>query len=121
MHSEQNGQAIDLNIVMAHVDGDLELLKELSAMFLEDYPDILDELKESIRHRDFSTLERLAHTLKGRLAFFGIQNGTAQVRELEHLGGTHNLSGAWEALAEMETALAGVLSEIQKLFLVQSE
>jgi HPt (histidine-containing phosphotransfer) domain-containing protein len=121
MHSEKSGQAINLDVVLAHVDGDRELLGELSAMFLEDYPRLLEELKASILQRDCSTVERIAHTLKGRLAFFGIIKGISQVTELEQMGHAHDLAGAWKSLAEMETALEFVLPEFLILSRLQSK
>jgi HPt (histidine-containing phosphotransfer) domain-containing protein len=69
MHSKKDVQVIDWSVALSHVDGDRELLKELAAMFMDDYHHFLDELKESILKCDYSTLERVAHTLKGRLAF----------------------------------------------------
>jgi HPt (histidine-containing phosphotransfer) domain-containing protein len=121
MHSDKSGQAINWDIVLAHVDGDRELLSELSAMFLEDYPRLLAELKVSILQRDYSTVERIAHTLKGRLAFFGMKNGIFQVAELEQMGHARDLAGAWKALTEMETALDVVLPEFQLLSQQQSK
>jgi HPt (histidine-containing phosphotransfer) domain-containing protein len=115
MHSEKSGHAINLDLVMAHVDGDWELLGELSVMFIEDYPRLLEELKSSITQNDSSTVERIAHTLKGRLAFFGMTNGITQATELEDMGHANDLAGAWKALAEMEAALEVILPEFQLL------
>jgi two-component system, sensor histidine kinase and response regulator len=121
MHSEKSVQAINLDIVLAHVDGDRELLGELSGMFLEDYPRLVEELKASILQRDYFIVERIAHTLKGRLAFFGMKNGISQVTELEEMGRAKDLAGAWKALTEMETALDVVLPEFQILSQRQSK
>lgn len=100
---------------MAHVGGDRELLAELSAMFIEDYPRLLEELKSSIAQSDSSTVERIAHTLKGRLAFFGMTTGMGEAKELEDMGRAGNLAGAWRALAEMAAALEVILPEFQVL------
>jgi two-component system, sensor histidine kinase and response regulator len=116
MQSKKSGHAINLEQVLAHVGGDQELLAELSVMFIEDYPLLLMELKASITQSDPSTVERIAHTLKGRLAFFGITNGTIQATELEDMGRSSDLAGAPEALAAMENALEAVLSEFKLLF-----
>jgi HPt (histidine-containing phosphotransfer) domain-containing protein len=121
MQSEKSGQVINWELVMAHVGGDRELLAELSAMFIEDYPRLLAELKLSIAQSDSSTVERIAHTLKGRLAFFGITNGVAQTKDLEDMGRAGDLTGAWKALAEMETALEVVLPEFQALSQAQGK
>lgn len=106
---------------MAHVDGDQDLLVELAAMFIEDYPRLLMELKTSIAQSDPSTVERIAHTLKGRLAFFGITKGTVQATELEEMGRSCNLAGAPKTLAAMENGLEAVLLEFKLLFQKQGK
>jgi two-component system, sensor histidine kinase and response regulator len=115
MQSEKSGHAINLELVLAYADGDRDLLAELSAMFIEDYPRLLEELKLSITQSDLSTVERIAHTLKGRIAFFCMTNGMAQAVELEDMARAGDLAGAWKTLAEMETALEAVLPEFQIL------
>jgi hypothetical protein len=106
---------VDLDIALTHVDGDRQLLAELSAMFLQDYPHLLAEARESILQNDHSGLERAAHTLKGRLAFFGIPDAREKLLELEMMGRGNDLARAREALAEIESALKGVLHEFELL------
>lgn len=115
MDSEKPGQTLDWATALAHVDGDRELLRELAAMFLEDYDRLLNEARNSILQRDPATLERAAHTLKGRLAFFGVRLAHAQVVELETMGRTQALAGAFRTLADIEAALASILPEFRQL------
>jgi len=113
--SQKTGHALDLEIALAHVEGDRQLLAELSAMFLQDYPRLLGEAKSAILQGDHSGLERLAHTLKGRLAFFGIRKAHEQVLELEMMGRTNAMARAPQALAAIEAELEGILPEFESL------
>ena len=106
---------MDLNVALAHVDGDRQFLAELASMFLQDYPRLLQEARDSILQGDHKTLERTAHTLKGRLAFFGVQKGREKVIALELLGRSNDLSNAAQMLAEVEAEMAGILVEFEAL------
>jgi len=111
----ENNPVFDIAIALAHVDGDRELLSELAVMFLEDYPRSIEEAQTSILNRDPACLERVAHTLKGRLAFFGIHKARSQVEELEIMGREKNLAGAWKTLEEIKIAMEEVLLAFQSM------
>jgi HPt (histidine-containing phosphotransfer) domain-containing protein len=120
MSRGKTGRALDLDIALAHVDGDRQLLAELSSMFVQDYPRLLDAARHSIVQDDFSGLERAAHTLKGRLAFFGIHKAREQALELEMMARNNDLSRARQALDEIEAEMEGVLAELESLAREQS-
>jgi HPt (histidine-containing phosphotransfer) domain-containing protein len=115
MHSEKAGCTVDLDIALTRVDGDRQLLAELAAVFLQDYPRLRSEAQQSILQGDHSGLERAAHTLKGRLAFFGISKMHEQVAALEMMGRMNDLSRARQVLAEIETEMEDILLELESL------
>jgi two-component system sensor histidine kinase/response regulator len=78
--------AIDLPAALSIVDGDQDLLLDLMAMFLEDYPKSVEELKEAITSGDALRTERLAHSLKGAVANFGAHTAYALAYDLERRG-----------------------------------
>jgi two-component system, sensor histidine kinase and response regulator len=114
MDKNDTGPLFDMTLALTHVDGDRELLAELSAMFLEDYPHMLREAEESIKTGNPRNLERLAHTLKGRLAFFGIHDMIGPVMELESMGRKNDLSNAAELLLHVEKELKSLLEEFER-------
>src|SRR5262249_35531061 len=61
---------LDRAAVLARVDGDEELLREVVALFLEDYPRVLAEVRDAIARGDAALLQRAAHTLKGSVGNF---------------------------------------------------
>jgi HPt (histidine-containing phosphotransfer) domain-containing protein len=115
MRSEEVRKEMDLDIALSHVDGDRQLLAELAALFLQDYPRLLEEIRESIPKADFAVLERGAHTLKGRLAFFGIQRIREMALGLEIMGRKHDLSQAGQSLAAIEEEMQGILPQFEDL------
>jgi HPt (histidine-containing phosphotransfer) domain-containing protein len=118
--SEKVGKGLDLSIALSHVDGDRQLLAELAVLFLQDYPRLVREMRESILKSDFSVLERAAHTLKGRLAFFGIQRVREMALELEMMGRSHESTGAEQSLASIETEMKSIFPEFEALAREQS-
>ena len=111
---------MDLSIALTHVDGDSQLLSELAAIFVQDYPRLVEDARLSILQSDYSGLEIAAHTLKGRLAFFGIVALRDQVSGLEKMGRDQNLTEARQALTEIEMEMKSVLSEFDALIREQN-
>lgn len=72
--------------VLDRLGGDATLLREITNIFLAEYPGLLAQIREAIqsgRHRD---LECAAHTLKGAVANFGVVSATQAALDLELLG-----------------------------------
>jgi len=90
------------NEVLSRVDGDTQLLKEVSALFFDEYPKLLTEIREAISSRDAKTLKKGAHTLKGMLANLGATPAPRAAFRLEEIGQTGELSNAEQAYASLE-------------------
>jgi HPt (histidine-containing phosphotransfer) domain-containing protein len=58
----------DYEDFLYRIDGDVELLREVIAIFLEDTPGLLANLYAGIRSDDNKAVERAVHTLKGATA-----------------------------------------------------
>jgi len=63
-----NSPVFDYDEFLHRIDGDVELLKEVITIFLEDTPGLLANLYVSIRSCDANAVERAVHTLKGAAA-----------------------------------------------------
>ena len=63
--------------LIARFAGDVDFFNEVAAVFLEDYPRMLDELREACARQDLPALRTTAHTFKGAISHF--TNGQAYV------------------------------------------
>jgi len=111
---------INRTIALEHVDGDEALLAELAAMFVEDYPRLIGELSNSIENGDHVLVERTAHTLKGRLAFFGMIKQRERALKLEISGRKRELTEAHNVLADLDHGMQIVMPEFRALAGVSS-
>jgi two-component system, sensor histidine kinase and response regulator len=108
-------QVLDRAAALARVGGDLDLLKEIAGLFLDEYPRALDDIHKSLATGDAQTLERAAHGLKGSVANFGARTAVDAAFQLEQLGHTHNLDQAPQALAALERTLASLHAELSSI------
>ena len=115
MNTKKTGRVMDLDVALARVDGDRQLLAELSTMFRQGYPRLLNEARNAILQNDHAGLERAAHTLQGRLAFFGIHELHERVLRLEMMARMNDLTHAGQLLTEVETEMESILPEFESL------
>jgi PAS domain S-box-containing protein len=113
----QNG-ALDKDEVLARVDGDMELLRELHGIFVAEYPKLLSRVREAMTERNGEALGKAAHTIKGMLSNLGAKSAAEAALRLEKMPAGEGLSGADEAYTVLEReierfsrALAALLKE----------
>ena len=115
MTEASQGQMLERDTALARVGGDLELLKEIAALFLEDYPRSLDEIHKALDSGDAKALENSAHGLKGSVANFGARAAVDAAFQLEQLGRAHRLDQVPQALAALEQSLSSLQAELSSL------
>jgi len=108
-------QVLDLATALARVGGDLELLKEIAALFLDEYPRELDDIHKALATGDAHLLERTAHGLKGSVANFGARAAVDAAFQLEQFGKARKLDQAPPALAALERTLACLHAELSSI------
>lgn len=106
---------LDREVALSRVGGDVQLLKEIAALFLSEYPKILDELRAAAERGDARRLERTAHSLKGSVSNFGAGVAVEAARSLEAMGRAHQLAEAEQVIRTLELALAALHSELEQL------
>lgn len=111
--TEQPG--LDREFALARVGGDVELLREIAALFIDDYPRVIGQLRDALAHGDAQGLERTAHGLKGSVSTFGARNAMEAAKMLENLGRSHKLDEVRQILNTLELALAALRSELETL------
>jgi len=104
------GPPVDLPLALRGIDGDVELLGELCALFVEEWPARQQELRSALHALDAARLERAAHGLKGVLGALGGRGAGAVAGALETLARDGHLDGAPEELVKLEGAVAEVIA-----------
>jgi signal transduction histidine kinase/DNA-binding response OmpR family regulator len=94
--------AVDLSYALATVQGDKAILAEVVALFLDNYPVWLQELRVAIDQGDARQIEQVAHSLKGAVGIFGMTPAYQLAQEIEtsaRMGHLTVTSATLEALA----------------------
>ena len=109
------GKGLDRDLALSRVGGDAELLKEIAALFIEDYPKVLAEIRAAAARGDANGVEHAAHGLKGSVANFGAQAAVEAAFQLEQMGRTGHLSRVSEAIDALARSLDALGPELQAL------
>jgi two-component system, sensor histidine kinase and response regulator len=109
------GRRLDRELALSRVGGDAELLKEIAALFMEDYPNALAEIRAATARGDAKGVERAAHGLKGSVANFGAQAAADAALQIEQIGRAGDLSRAREAIDTLARALDALRPELEAL------
>ncbi len=115
MNGQLQEQVLDLPTALARVGGDLELLKEIGELFLDEYPRALDDIRAAMAASDAQRLERAAHGLKGSVANFGARAAVDAAFQLEQFGKAGKLDQVPPALSALERALTCLHAELSSI------
>ena len=89
--------------------------KRLSHLFVEDSPRLLAEIRAAIPRGDAETVRNSAHTLKGSVGNFAAEAAFQAAFKLEAMGRNQDLTGAQEAMLELEREIELVVGELVSL------
>jgi len=101
--------------LLERLGGDLDILSELTNIFREDYPKQLSSARRAIAEKDAEGVKRAGHALKGALANLAANGPCGTAAAIEQIGTSGDLSGAGQAVAQLESELAAVLESLQAL------
>jgi two-component system, sensor histidine kinase len=104
--------AVDLPDLLERVDNDHDFLCELIGLFKEEFPPVLQSLKQSVVCEDVKKVEVTSHALKGMLSELSVTRAAAIASRLEQLGRDGETSGMTETLALLEHEVANLFPEL---------
>jgi HPt (histidine-containing phosphotransfer) domain-containing protein len=108
-------ELLDRTAILDRVGGDLDFLEEIAALFAEDCPKLLTDIRSAIAAGNPTALEHAAHTLKGSVANFGAEPARQAALELEMLGRKGDLRPAPEACVVLEREMERFTSALLTL------
>jgi HPt (histidine-containing phosphotransfer) domain-containing protein len=101
-------ERIDAEALKNRVDGDLDLLRDLAALFAEEAPRLLGQIELAIQRGSAIELEKASHKMKGSVLQFSAAAAASAALELEQKGRSGSVAGA-------EVMLDGLRNEITLL------
>ena len=106
---------IDKTEIKQRLGGDSEFLAELRSLLGNTYPKQLAEIKGAIADNDASSLEKVAHSLKGAVANFGPSRARDLAMDLEVRGRENRMDGAEPIYEQLEKAAHTLFEELGAL------
>src|SRR4051794_800602 len=103
---------LDRQLALSRVGGDEELLREIAAIFLEEYPKGLAEIRGAIASAGGKQLESAAHAMKGSVSNFGARPAVEAAAQLEQMGRSQSMQDCGDTLSSLEEALSALRSEL---------
>ncbi|MEL7046971.1 MAG: response regulator, partial [Pseudomonadota bacterium] len=97
---------LDWSTALRNLDGDEAFLRELSEMFLDQYPAALAAITGAVEREASEELKHSAHALKGSSRVVGARAAAAVALELEDLGRAGKADEAGEVLERLRNRLA---------------
>jgi len=112
--SQGKSSVLDFEVdeLLARVDNDRELLRELLDIFKDDSPRHLQALREAIGRSDIGRVASEAHALKGMLSNLSAKPAAAGAAALELLARESKTSNFTEAFAAFEKQMNQLMPEI---------
>jgi signal transduction histidine kinase/DNA-binding response OmpR family regulator/PAS domain-containing protein len=95
--------------------GDPEFLAQLIDTFLEDAPQLLDDLEQALVKKDAAGVRLAAHSLKSNGADFGATTFSALCQQLEMLGKSGKLGGAKALLTQVKEEFEKVKAALEAI------
>jgi two-component system sensor histidine kinase/response regulator len=106
---------MNIEVALANVEGDQELLLELAALFCEESPKCLAALRQATARRDFDAVRTAAHGFKGSVGTFAAQDAMEAAVRLEGLARGNEADGVPEASAALQAKIEELRSALQLL------
>jgi two-component system sensor histidine kinase/response regulator len=107
------GTSVNLPELLARVDNDRELLRDLLSIFAEEFPRYLLALQEAVAHEDAKEVATVSHTLKGMLSNLAVTKAAASAGQLEQQARVGDQSSVKQAFVAFELDVQGLLPEME--------
>ena len=111
--SNPSPAVVNFQELLARVDNDRGLLRDLFSIFKEEFPGYLKSLEEAVTRNDAAQAASVSHTLKGMLANLAASKAAASASQLEQLARVADTASLPAAFAEFARDVRGLLPEME--------
>ncbi len=83
------GQEDKFALLRAYLGNDMQQVKEMLILFLDNIPADLTELTIFCRQHDFANIQKSAHRMKSSVKFFGLDEVSEMLQQMEKMAGNN--------------------------------
>jgi HPt (histidine-containing phosphotransfer) domain-containing protein len=94
-------KAVNIKELKEIMDGDMDLIKDCFADFVQDFPGAFAEIKKAAIEKDGSKLDASAHKFKGTLRYLAADAASDAAYALELSGKSNNMKGIEDKLEKL--------------------
>jgi signal transduction histidine kinase/CheY-like chemotaxis protein len=105
--------SITADDLLARVDGNNDLARRITAVFLDDTPRSLDTLRQAVLERDSASIASIAHRLKGAVSNFPAEEAMALAARVEIAGRRESLEDIDLAFDRLEEEMHEVMEALR--------
>ncbi|MGI9649346.1 MAG: Hpt domain-containing protein, partial [Acidimicrobiia bacterium] len=109
------GTLIDVAGALGRVGGSMEVLAEITGIFLDGYPEQFEELAQAVGAQDMAQSAKVAHRLKGELGTLGASAAFEAGQEVVTLARADDANGVERAFARFTEEMERVEPELLAL------
>jgi CheY-like chemotaxis protein/HPt (histidine-containing phosphotransfer) domain-containing protein len=110
---ETRAELVDREALLDRVAGDMDLLRDVVDLFMDDSQRLFDRISEAVTVKDADELERAAHALKGSVLNFEARTVADIARNLETMGRNRDLAQAESEVVELEKQIRALRAELK--------
>jgi hypothetical protein len=103
------------------VEGDLELLRKITSVFLEEYPKTMEQLRTALQQANEHALREAIHMLQGELAYFALEPALAELQKSRQFVHGGDLQAAFPSLQRLQEELDRVRPSMREILEVHYE
>lgn len=94
---------------------DKEIVFEIIEIFINEYPERINSISESVAALDFDNIKFNAHSIKGVIANFVAPDIEQQARELEMMGANKTSDGINDLFDNFKVSTAQLVDELKEI------
>lgn len=95
------GQEDKFALLKAYLDNDMQQVKEMLTLFLDNIPADLAELTTFCRKYDFINIQKSAHRMKSSVRFFGLNEVSEILEQMERMAGDNATFADIDAMSSL--------------------
>ena len=103
---------LDISAALEYTDGDEDMLAVVLAAYLEETPQLIEGIRQSLATGNAAEVERFAHTIQGTTRLFPDSPIRSNATAIEQMAPTENFATAEDRLKAIEEGWAELSGQI---------